>query len=535
MRSTLTRSAAVSDPGKVRSNNEDRVYADDERGIYIVIDGVGGEAAGERAAAIAEEELVTRLERSTGTIEDRIREGIALAGKRIFEHARRNPQYVGMSCVLTVAVVSDGQVVVGHVGDTRLYKIRRGALEKITRDHAPVGAREDSGEISEREAMQHPRRNEIFRDVGSEEHAPHDADFIDIQRIGFEPDSALLLCSDGLTDQVASSEIAQAIARHPGNPHRIVLELVRRANEAGGKDNVSVIYVEGAAIAPVPVSTVAEEEPEAVAQTWRHRVLPVVLGTLVGIALGAVGGVAAYRAWFPPTAPAQRVLSVSPTLSGGYATIGAALLEARSGDTIEVHPGTYREQLEMKEGVSVVARPAGDAVLAPRADAAQPGAAVVFRNIRSGSISGLRVVIAADSGVSVGVLVADSSVEIGSLEIHGAASAGIVVRGASNALIRGNTIHQNAGAGVVVEGDATPRLVANILSENGTRPEAPRAGLEVKGKAHPIVLANAFANNYKPVTWEASPERAAEVLKQNLVVAPARARQRPARTAQGSN
>jgi parallel beta-helix repeat protein len=440
-----------------------------------------------------------------------------------------------MSCVLTVAVIADGQVVVGHVGDTRLYKVRRGVLEKVTRDHAPIGAREDSGEISEREAMQHPRRNEIFRDVGSEEHAPHDADFIDIQRIGFEPDSALLLCSDGLTDQVASSEIAQSIAQHSGDPHGIVFDLVRRANAAGGKDNVSVIYVEGPAMAPASVSAVPEASQELPVQARSRRVLPVVLGVLAGIAAGAAGGIAAYRAWFPAEPAAARILTVSPSVSDAYATIGAALAEARAGDTIEVHPGTYREQLDMKEGVRVVARPGGETILEPRAGAAQPGAAILFSNITSGAISGLRVAIPEGSGVSVGVLVADSNVEIGGLAIQGAASAGILVRGASNALIRGNTIHQNAGAGVVVEGDATPRLVSNILSDNGNRPEAPRAALEVKAKAHPIVIANAFANNARPVTWEGAPERAAEVLKQNIVVAPARPRQRTSRTAQGSN
>ena len=109
--------------------------------------------------------------------------------------------------MLTVAVLEDGSAVVGHVGDSRLYQIRRGEIRKITHDHSPVGEREDNRELTEAEAMRHPRRNEVFRDVGSEEHAPDDADFIEIQRIPFEPDCALLLCSDGLSDQVPSAEI----------------------------------------------------------------------------------------------------------------------------------------------------------------------------------------------------------------------------------------------------------------------------------------------------------------------------------------
>ena len=92
-----------------------------------------------------------------------------------------------MACVLTVAVLDNGSAVVGHVGDSRLYQIRRGEIRKITHDHSPVGEREDNHEISEAEAMRHPRRNEVFRDVGSEEHAPDDEDFIEVQRVPFEP------------------------------------------------------------------------------------------------------------------------------------------------------------------------------------------------------------------------------------------------------------------------------------------------------------------------------------------------------------
>ena len=105
-----------------------------------------------------------------------------------------------MACVLTAAVIRDGRAMVGHVGDTRLYKLRSGRIEKVTRDHSPVGEREDARELSELDAMQHPRRNEVYRDVGSEPHEPGDPDFIDIHEVPFEPDAALLLCSDGLTD-----------------------------------------------------------------------------------------------------------------------------------------------------------------------------------------------------------------------------------------------------------------------------------------------------------------------------------------------
>ena len=111
-----------------------------------------------------------------------------------------------MACVLTVAVVENGRATIGHVGDTRLYKLRDDRIEKVTRDHSPVGEREDSKELSELQAMRHPRRNEVYRDVGSEPHEPDGPEFVDIEEIPFETDAALLLCSDGLSDLVESCD-----------------------------------------------------------------------------------------------------------------------------------------------------------------------------------------------------------------------------------------------------------------------------------------------------------------------------------------
>ena len=184
---TKVRCAGASDPGRVRSNNEDAFHIDPERGIFLVVDGIGGQAAGEKAAEIAVERVRARLERQTGTTEQRIREAITMANNEILRAARGNPEWEGMACVLTVAVLENGSAVVGHVGDSRLYQIRRGEIRKITHDHSPVGEREDSRELTEADAMRHPRRNEVFRDVGSEEHAPDDADFIELQRFPSSP------------------------------------------------------------------------------------------------------------------------------------------------------------------------------------------------------------------------------------------------------------------------------------------------------------------------------------------------------------
>ena len=162
--------------------------------------------------------LRERLERETGPVADRITEAIVIANNEIHRLASTRAEWDGMACVLTVAVVKDGKATIGHVGDTRLYRIRGNHVEKVTRDHSPVGEREDAGELSELQAMRHARRNEVYRDVGSERHDPGDADFIDVDEVPFEPDAALLLCTDGLTDLVEAASIARTVRQLAGDP-----------------------------------------------------------------------------------------------------------------------------------------------------------------------------------------------------------------------------------------------------------------------------------------------------------------------------
>src|SRR5262249_58941619 len=181
---------------------------------------------------------------------DPVRQANAIANNEIPRAAVLQPEWNGMACVLTVVVVDDSRAAVGHVGDTRLYKLRNDRIDKVTRDHSPIGEREDANELSELEAMHHPRRNEVYRDVGSDPHQLDDPDFIDACEIAFEPDAALLLCSDGLTDLVDSSSLHGIVKRCAGQPDRVVKELIDAANAAGGKDNISVVYVEGERFAP---------------------------------------------------------------------------------------------------------------------------------------------------------------------------------------------------------------------------------------------------------------------------------------------
>ncbi|HWN84224.1 MAG TPA: protein phosphatase 2C domain-containing protein, partial [Vicinamibacterales bacterium] len=126
------RAAGATDPGLVRDANEDRFHVDTARGLFMVIDGVGGQAAGGEAAALALSMLRARLERETGPVDQRVREAITVANNEIHRAAASRADWNGMACVLTVAVLKDGVATVGHVGDTRLYKIRDGRLTKIT-------------------------------------------------------------------------------------------------------------------------------------------------------------------------------------------------------------------------------------------------------------------------------------------------------------------------------------------------------------------------------------------------------------------
>src|SRR5688500_13479412 len=293
---TAFRAAGHSHPGLQRSENEDRFHYDPARGIVIVVDGVGGHAAGEQAADTAIAMLRARLERETGPVGDRVREAIAIANNEIHRRASLRPEWKGMACVLTVAVIDEASAIVGHVGDTRLYKLRRGQIEKVTRDHSPVGEREDARELSEAQAMRHPRRNEVYRDVGSDPHEPSDPEFIDLLHVPFEPDAALLLCSDGLTDAISSATIADIVDEYAGHPYEIVRALVNAANEAGGKDNVTVVYVEGpqfpaAVIRPAaplprpdPLASLRDIEPDTrrrdragAARRWRVGLLIILL------------------------------------------------------------------------------------------------------------------------------------------------------------------------------------------------------------------------------------------------------------------
>jgi parallel beta-helix repeat protein len=393
------------------------------------------------------------------------------------------------------------------VGDSRLYHIRGGEIRKITHDHSPVGEREDSQELSEAEAMRHPRRNEVFRDVGSEEHAPGDSDFIEIQRIAFEPDAALILCSDGLSDQVASAEIREAVERHAGDPEAAVEELIEAANRAGGKDNVTVVVVEGerfAAHSPAPA-------PERAASLFSGR--PALF--LYGLLLAAAAAWLSRVWWTPPAVIIQpRVLAVG---SGArFGSIAAALAQARRGDTVEVAGGEYREQVRLKNGVTLRAKVPLEAIL--RAPGISAGPAVVAESVHGARLEGFSILAEPGMSLSAGIVLTDSEVTLEGNQVAGA-GVGIEVRGSASPVLSGNDIHDCTAEGVLIIGPSAPWVWHNSIQRNKG------AGLAARDGAKPALDGNVFAKNAVELPPEVPME---DVRRRNFFLDAAPAGRRPA-------
>ncbi len=491
-------SAGLSEQGYVRPNNEDRIHCDDTRGIYVVVDGMGGHAAGEQAATLALERIRARLERATDSPEQRLREAIALANNAIYEAAQVNPEWRGMACVLTAAVIADGQISVGHVGDSRLYKIRRGHIQKMTRDHSPVGQREDAGEISEHEAMHHPRRNEVYRDVGSKLHAPDDPDFIDTLQFAFEPDSAILLCSDGLSDVTSSDEILETVETHAQDPQAAVQSLVAAATRVG-HDNVSAIFVEGEGFARIKArarktggSRDGQDDRDrtdrlSISSTRTHqhrwyggRAAWFACGLLVG---ALVLFAARQESWIRParTLPPKTISVTSP------ASISQALSSASAGDTVVLSPGTYVEVVHLKGGVNLVSEKLREAVIE---------GSIIAENVAFGRVDGVQV-----RSSDFGIVVRDSNVTISNTEVSGAKEAGIEFLGGSRGAVNGCSIHDNAGPGLMLLDTAEPAIRNNVITGNGMAPGRLRPGVFIRSTASSTVSGNIIAGNGSQGIW----------------------------------
>lgn len=239
------------DIGLVRTNNEDSFIAqtiwDDNHIVCAAIDGVGGYEGGEVAAEMARETILRFLsEYRDGNLQDLISQAVLQANNAIYERRKSDARFPNMSCVVSAGLIDvlNDKLYIAHVGDSRIYSYVNGSLKKLTHDHSLVGYREEIGELTEEEAMNHPHRNIIERCLG-ERLVLFDnlSSFIDSQQIDIPANGKLVFCSDGLTDLVTSAEIVSVLSREGGTDDKSQA-LIDCAKSHGGKDNITVVLVE---------------------------------------------------------------------------------------------------------------------------------------------------------------------------------------------------------------------------------------------------------------------------------------------------
>ncbi len=319
------------DTGRQRSENEDALFV--RAPIFVVADGMGGAQAGEVASKAAAEAFDRDL--PDGPPSPVLRETIEAANSRIHELAHTDPSRAGMGTTITAAIVDarNEEVGIGHVGDSRAYRLRGGRLERLTRDHSLVEEMRRKGQITDAQAEEHPQRSIITRALGPEPDVE-----VDVQTVPAAPGDAFLLCSDGLTTMVDEERIAAVLAG-ASSMREAVRQLVDEANRAGGRDNITALAFQledaaaplhdaagdatlvGAAAEEAGVSATevrrraaaaaARERREQLAARRQHRglrtaakVLAVVV-VLAAIAFGAWYG--NRQAWFLGTDDAGRV------------------------------------------------------------------------------------------------------------------------------------------------------------------------------------------------------------------------------------
>lgn len=243
----------ITDVGRKREANEDCFAIVPEDRLFVVADGMGGHAAGEVASRLAvsaiadfiastrrDAEITWPFEYDTNmSVEgNRLKTAIRLANQRILDTISRKKDLEGMGTTLVGAIVSDGRLCVGHVGDSRAYLIRDGAITQLTSDHSWVNEQVKLGFLTRSDAVRHPFRNVVTRALGSKEDV-----VVDVSEQAVRPGDVILLCSDGLNTMLDDDAIIRTIEEHPDDVADAATALVTRANENGGEDNVTVILI----------------------------------------------------------------------------------------------------------------------------------------------------------------------------------------------------------------------------------------------------------------------------------------------------
>jgi PPM family protein phosphatase len=250
----IGRVAAVTDPGRKRRRNEDAYVV--EPPLFAIADGMGGAQAGEIASRLATAALREGGGVETGG-EQRIVDLIQEANRRVYDRSSTDPNTSGMGTTITVALVEDGSVAFGHVGDSRAYLIRDASMEQLTEDHSLVNELLKTGRLSREEAEVHPQRSVITRALGTDP----DVD-VDTFTVPARTGDLFVLCSDGLTDMVSEHSILSVVERNRNDIEAALRALVKAANRGGGQDNITVVAFE------------IMDEPLASDGDTREQVLP---------------------------------------------------------------------------------------------------------------------------------------------------------------------------------------------------------------------------------------------------------------------
>lgn len=240
------------DPGRARENNEDSVAFDEATRLAVLADGMGGYNAGEVASSMATVFIKSEMTRwlseagqyaNARDIWRAMEICVDNANRAIFNAAHGNPQYAGMGTTLVMGVFHGSKFTVGHIGDSRCYRLRQGVLSQITRDHSLLQEQVDAGLLTPEQAASSVNRNLVTRALGVE-----DSMMLELNEHDVEADDLYLMCSDGLTDMVDDVQIAKILETHDTLEQK-ANRLVGAANDNGGRDNITVLLVQAGAMA----------------------------------------------------------------------------------------------------------------------------------------------------------------------------------------------------------------------------------------------------------------------------------------------
>jgi hypothetical protein len=307
--------------------------------------------------------------------------------------------------------------------------------------------------------------------------------------IELPPDAALLICSDGLTDLVPSEMIRQIAVSHAGSPDNVVRALIGAANDEGGKDNITAVFVERplfrAAANLVDHGASAHGD-----RPFRKGLLAAaiaaagVAGLFLGLGFDSLG-------WLSGGSVNVLGLPAGAIVVRSNESIMGALDQATPGTDVIVEPGEYRERLVLKDNVRVVSRVPRGATLRLPGMAGEHDAAVLAAGVTNAELAGFRIIGDAATPLGVGVVAGNSLVRLVDLEVSGATVSALDVAAGGEIALIGSQIHDNPGSAVVVRTAATPRLTQNVFERNASSERAP-AAFVIERDARPVWLRNVF-------------------------------------------